>query len=107
MAFPMFQVAGNLLIRSPREGHLPLHLAASIYLATLSAPGPVNSSDGWAYAYPADKYVIDLVRACLGGNFVFGSGGKRSLDNVRSTNASFFGMARHRTASVNIAKLST
>lgn len=97
MALPMFQVAGDLLIRLPREGHLPLHLAASHYLSTLSAPGPIRISNGWSYAYSANREDINIIRACLGGLFVLDPKSQKSLKIIGSSS---FGMVRHRVASL-------
>lgn len=90
---PLFVIEGNRLIRLPRDGHLPLPLTLAASFRLGRASGPVRSRDGWRYAYPADKWIVEAVRSTLGATIV--SGGRSAIVKGPSP-AELVGRRRHR-----------
>jgi hypothetical protein len=66
----MFTYEGQMLWRDARCGHLPDHLASSLFRATLRAAGLVEAFGGWRYAYPCNAAALLDVQSCLGRAFV-------------------------------------
>ena len=71
---PMFVVEGDVMLRIPRQGHLPMHLADVSRHSTLRASAPVLTERGWSYAYAAGFLATSTVKRCLGRHFLVDRG---------------------------------
>jgi hypothetical protein len=91
---PMFECRPTDLVRSSARGHLPIHLARTLYLSTLRAAGPALEGKRWRYVYPAKTAALHVAIQCLGPKLFEG----RVAASERPTPlaASSVGLARHR-----------
>ena len=81
--------------RHPAESWIRfIHNKAEVNLCT---SGPIQTSGGWRYAYPAQQGGARLVQACLGTSFIENGRVRRKSPTLRSLTSNAYGVARHRS----------
>lgn len=85
---------GELLVRVPTDGYLPLALASRLGFEALCRGGPVAGADGWRYAYPRGESGETAIRRVFGHRFVFD--GTEPLSDAPDRPLTQLGTARHR-----------
>lgn len=91
---PMFSVEEDVMIRSSREGYLPMHLAKSLGIMTLRHGGPMRIGHVWTYSYPTCGKGVALVSLYLGRHFLKSAGGNNEMNTPSAS--TLVGHARHR-----------
>ena len=94
---PMFTQSGGMLLRLPVEGHLPLHLAQTLHVCSLTASGLVRAGNEWRYAYSASAEGMKSASYCLGRHF-FERGDRVAPQRVTYLTSTIIGFDRHRGA---------
>ena len=99
---PMFSLTGDVLLRLPDDGYLPLHLARRLCLTTLRNSGPTRIGGRWTYVYPSNKDCLGVINFSLGNRFVIGAMDADSEPNSMLAFSGSVGVERHRARSPRI-----